>query len=172
MSPNFQRDATICQYWKKTGDSSRPLSLCLLLLQNNYLTDRWNHLNNERSLLLQTYNFQLSLLDRLGKNCLGVVGTGITLERWICLPLIFKHLFWTQWLQLWQKIELMPTPLWQILHSHFTGFDSTDKLCLLHASFVLWTLTRSPFASILSFQIMSFFFKSSKVSAINTRSSA
>ena len=146
MSPNFQRDATICQYQKKTENSSRPLSLCLLLLRNSYLTDIWNHLN--------------------------VVGTGITLERWICLPLIFEHLLWTKWLQLWQKIELMPTSLRQILHIHFTGSDFTDKLCLLHASFVLWTLTRSPFASIFSFQIISCFFKSSKISAINTRSSA
>ena len=29
----------------------------------------------------------------------------------------------------------------QILHVHFMGFDFTDKLCLLHISFVLLTLT-------------------------------
>ena len=45
------------------------------------------------------------------------------------LFLIFEHLLWTQWLQLWQKIELIPTPLQQILHGHFAGSDFTDELC-------------------------------------------
>ena len=67
MSPNFQWEATICQYWKQTGNSSRLLSLSLLLLRNSYLTDWWNHLNNRRSVLLQTYHFQLSLLNPVGK---------------------------------------------------------------------------------------------------------
>ena len=67
MSPNFQRDATICHYWNQTGNSSRLLSLCLLLLQNSYLTDLWNHLNNGRRLLLQTFHFRLSLVNHLGK---------------------------------------------------------------------------------------------------------
>ena len=66
----------------------------------------------------------------------------------------------------------MPTPLRQILHGHFTGSGFTEELRLLHTRFVLLTLTRSPFASILSFQIVRFFFKSSNVSDINTRSSA
>ena len=67
MFPSFQRDFIICQYWKQTGNSSRPLLLCLLLLQSSCLTDRWNYLNNGRSLLLQAYHFRLSLLDHLGK---------------------------------------------------------------------------------------------------------
>ena len=67
--------------------------------------------------------------------------------------------------------ELMPTPSRQILHGHFAGSDFTDELCWLHTNFVLLTLTRNSFASLLSFQIVNFFFKSSKVSAINTRSS-
>ena len=77
-----------------------------------------------------------------------------------------------QRLQLWQKTELLPIPLGQILHGHLTGSDLTDKLCLLHTSFVSLTLTWSPFALVLFFQIMSFFFKSSNVSVINTKSSA
>ena len=44
------------------------------------------------------------------------------------LPLIFKHLLQTKWLQLQQKTELLPTLLQQILHGHFTGSNLTDKL--------------------------------------------
>ena len=83
------------------------------------------------------------------------------------LSLIFEHLLGTQRLRLWQKIELLPTPLRLILHGHFTGSHLADELCLLHASFVILTLTQSPFASILFLQ----FVKSSNFSAINTRSS-
>ena len=44
----------------------------------------WNHLNNGRSLLLQTYHFQVSLLDHLGK-LWWCCWSCITLERWICV---------------------------------------------------------------------------------------
>ena len=75
------------------------------------------------------------------------------------LPFIFDYLFSTQWLQVWQKIELLPATLLQILDGHFTGSDLADKSCLVHISFVLLTLTWSPF------------FTSSNAFAINTRSS-
>ena len=52
----------------------------------------------------------------------------------------------------------MPTPLQKKMHGHFIGSDLTDELRLLHTSFVLLTLTRSPFVSTLSFQIVRFFF--------------
>ena len=89
MFPNFQRYVTICQYWKQTGNSSRPLSLCLLLLQSGCLTDRWNHLNDGRSLLLQAYYFRLSLLDHSGK-------------LWWCWW--YRHYTW--------EIDLVLTFLW------------------------------------------------------------
>ena len=73
MSPNFQWDATIC----------------LLLFQNSYPTDRWNHLINGRSLLLQTYHFWLPLLDHLGK------------LWWCCW---YRHYTW--------KMDLPLTFLW------------------------------------------------------------
>ena len=89
------------------------------------------------------------------------------------LLLTFEYFLRTQWLQLWQKIELLPTPVRKILQGYFTESDMTDELCLLHTNFVLFAFTGSPFASILSFQIvsLSFFFKYFNVSAINTRSS-
>ena len=69
MSSNFQPDATICQYWKQTlkilqGSSH---SVCCCFKAASCLTNQWNHLNNRRSLLLQTHHFRLSLLDHLGK---------------------------------------------------------------------------------------------------------
>ena len=67
MSPNFQWDATICQYWKQTDQILPGHSHCLLLLRNSYVTDWRNHLNNGRSLLLQTFLFWLALLDHLRK---------------------------------------------------------------------------------------------------------
>ena len=67
MSPNFQRDSTICQYWKQTVEILLGHSHCLPLLQNSYLNDWWNHLYNGKSLLLQTYHFKLSIMDYLWK---------------------------------------------------------------------------------------------------------
>ena len=89
MSPNFQRDSTICQYWKQTVEILLGHSHCLPLLQNSYLNDWWNHLYNGKSLLLQIINYGLSLEIVM---ILLVQTLPLKDGSAFNLPLIFKHL--------------------------------------------------------------------------------
>ena len=134
MKKNLWRPDKYRQYmhvpWlsaRYTENSSRLLSLSLLLLQNSFLIDQWNHLDKGSGVysfkLISDYHFWIIL-----RNYDDVVGTGITKDgSAFNLPLILEHLLWTQWLWLWQKIELPPTPLWQILHGHFKGSAGFNK---------------------------------------------
>ena len=127
--------------------------------------------NKQKKLIISDYNFWI-----IFRYCDDVLVQALHLKdgSTFNLPLIFEHLLWTQWLQLLQKIESLPTRLRQVPHGHFTGSVVTDELCLLHTSFYYWRWRGAlePFLPWLSFQILIFFFKSSNVSATNTRSSA
>ena len=170
-SPNFQWDDAIFMCWKQAGELLPGCSHYLLLLQNINLTDWWNQLNNMEGvyyfkLIISDYHFEIIL-----RNCHDVLVQTFHLkdECAFSFSLIFDHFLWIQWVQFWQKIELIPALLRQLLYGYFARYDLTDELYLLHTGFVLLTLNQSRFASILYCQSVSFSLKSFKVSAINTR---
>ena len=105
------------------GSSSRSLSLCLLWLQNSFLTDWWNHLNNERSQQLQTYHFQLSLLDHLEK-------------LWCCFQ--YRHYTWKMDLPL-KVVSTMFLPVCFVClkESTFETLHSSDNQILNFQIFLL-----------------------------------
>ena len=125
------------------------------------------------------YYFKLIASDYLFwiilENCHDVVGTGISLERRICLEPSFDfrasqvNLVVTTLAEDWVNANTFATNtswsfygIWLYWRMVFAAY----KLCDIEID------PRQKSASILSFQIVSFFFKSCHVSAIIIRSSA
>ena len=83
------------------------------------------------------------------------------------------HFAWTQYLQLRQKIEFLPTPFRHTPQGNFQDlfwvfWSYRDTI----TTFVFPLLTLGPFCSIPVFQLSNFLSSSSILSAISTRSSA
>ena len=87
-------------------------------------------------------------------------------------PVIPLHFLCTQREHPLQKIELFPTPFLHVLHGYFPESFREFKLFPLNMTFVLPTLTLSPFASMACFHLLNLDRSSSSVSAMMTKSSA
>ena len=80
---------------------------------------------------------------------------------------------WRIWrLPWWTNIELLPTPFLHTLHGYLLGLTVRWARALRTSILVLDMLTRSSFASKLSFQAVKWFSSPSKDSCIITKSSA
>ena len=89
--------------------------------------------------------------------------------RW---PFMFEKQWWISLLLRWQNIELLPTPFLHTQPGYLLGLTWRSIRGLLISILVLDILTRSLFASKLSFQAQNWFSNPSKDWSIITRSSA
>ena len=90
----------------------------------------------------------------------------------LSLPEIPLHFLWTQCLQLWQNMELLPTPFLQTPHGHFPTPKPLLASLLLIITLVFAAFTLNLLSSRPVFHFSNFPTNSSIASAIRTRSSA
>lgn len=160
---------------------SRSISLYMPLLQNNFLTNKGSILGTERSKLIQHENTKLLQPYHIQLLSLGHFEIlywwcwyRFYIERWIChqpffdFRASFLYQMTTAFAKDWITGNAFITnTTWPFHRIWFTWWivmiSAAQKFCFTD------TTVTSSFSSILSFQMVSFFFKSYNISTIDTK---